>query len=71
MKKNNPVTSQELINELLEDFTPNQWISFLFDVQASLIRNGNFGDMTDLGLVQFTDKICVLKNFFVDLNEEL
>ena len=53
--------------ELLEDTTPEEWISYLFDLQNSLIGLNYFESFTDKGSQKHADYFGALKEFFSSL----
>ena len=59
--------NNEAIGELLKADSPVSWISFLFDLQTTLISYGYMGGMTKMGSEEFALKFQYLKNFFESL----
>ena len=60
----------EIINaskELLKFGSPQEWISYLFDLQNSLIANNHFDGYNKSGLEMHADALGTLKNFFSTL----
>lgn len=64
MQKYNSQTQVEL---LLEDMTPEDWISWLFDIQNLLITYGHCESLSRKGSEDFSAKFATLKSFFQDL----
>lgn len=69
-KKVNPRIEKDLaqsVKSLIEDESSSDWISWLFDVQNSLIAAGHCESLSRKGSEDFSGKFASLKNFFQDL----
>lgn len=55
------------LNQLLSCATPEQYISFLFDLQLSLMGAGHFAGHTDKGFKEHALYMGALKEFFEEI----
>jgi hypothetical protein len=56
------------VNDLTEDEKPIEWISWLFDLQNSLISSGHLEGMSKKGAEEFSSRFWALKNFFKEID---
>jgi len=57
----------KITKNLIEDESPVEWISWLFDIQNQLIATGHCESLSRKGSEDFSGKFAALKNFFEDL----
>jgi len=58
------------VQDLLDTAAPDEWISYLFDLNNALIAHNHFEDHTKLGTLHHATKIGTLKNFFSELKNQ-
>lgn len=59
--KNNDAQIIDAANELIEDNSPADWISWLFDIQNTLIGNNCLEGYNAKGNMEFADQFGELK----------
>ena len=64
------MNNQSEIKELLAIATPAQYISFLFDLELSLMANNEFETYTEEGFEKHALYMKGMKNFFESLSEK-
>ena len=57
-----------ITKDLIDGTAPGEWISFLFEVQNSLISYNHLEGYTAKGSSEFAGKFASLKDFFQDLH---